>query len=318
MAPPLAARVLCGAALLAVASIVLTGRLAAQTAPFGHASVHVATAADPTHYRGLAAAVSSAILAGSGDVHVHVFVMPGQVRRVEALLACAGGGSAVSVREFDAQNRMRNVPVRFSRDLLEEYGNLASPMNYVRFYLAELLPSLDKVVYVDADVVFIKSPKALYDTSLLTDKHVVAAVPRPHKPVGKYLNVDHQAVQKQRPDLEASTPSFNAGVVVLRLDLWRERECTGQVEWWMQENGGNGIFKLGSQPPMLLAFAGRTEALHPRWNLDGLGHRRGAEVDEELQRGASILHWSGGKKPWADGGLHAEHWWPHFPQHCFG
>ena len=33
------------------------------------------------------------------------------------------------------------------------YGNLRSPLNFARFYLADLLPDADRVVYLDADAV---------------------------------------------------------------------------------------------------------------------------------------------------------------------
>ena len=85
-------------------------------------------------------------------------------------LACAAGkrhGSQVHVVEFDAATSLANVTVRAPRG--PSYGNLRSPLNFARFYLAALLPEAPKVVYLDADAVAARDVADLYDSALADD-----------------------------------------------------------------------------------------------------------------------------------------------------
>ena len=148
-----------------------------------------------------------------------------------------------------------------------------------------------------------------------------------------YVNVwDRKALPHWLPGL--SSPSFNAGVLVLNLRRWRERGTSHDFERIFGTYAGRAElqksaaptrpWRHGSQPPLLLRFL--REGLFPRstdvfllppeWNVDGLGHGcqsslfdRGsceARLEERLKR-AKILHYTGPHKPWFEAeGLPAE------------
>ena len=48
--------------------------------------------------------------------------------------------------------------------------NLESPLNFARFYMHRLFPTLRKVLYVDADVIVQGDVAELYDSSLPHDE----------------------------------------------------------------------------------------------------------------------------------------------------
>ena len=296
--------------------------------------VHVAVAGDRAHSVGLAATVASIFGAARdpGRVRAHVVVPARGGAEREALrraLACAAGkrhGSQVHVVDFDAATSLANVTLRAPRG--PSYGNLRSPLNFARFYLAALLPEAPKVVYLDADAVAARDVADLYDSALTDDARgaVVAAAPRRDQRVCYDANASRPgvfycdaprakaalaALGAKRPDRDLE--AFNAGVAVIHLARWRRLDLTAAFEAAMRAHATEGpLWRLGSNPPLILLAKGRFEALDPRWNCDGLGWKRPTDLNRAcLANGAFVWHWSGPKKPWTTHGLYRNLWWPH-------
>eukprot|EP01104_Vermistella_antarctica_P017080 TRINITY_DN5990_c0_g1_i1.p1 TRINITY_DN5990_c0_g1~~TRINITY_DN5990_c0_g1_i1.p1 ORF type:complete len:689 (+),score=146.34 TRINITY_DN5990_c0_g1_i1:293-2359(+) len=91
---------------------------------------------------------------------------------------------------------------------------------------------------------------------------------------------------------------FNAGFLVADLDRWRTSNCTGQLMDWMRLNYDHTLWKYGSQSPMLLVFHKNYVRMSDKWNFDTLGYTH-PHIRHRDITSARILHWSGGKKPWA-------------------
>ena len=206
------------------------------------------------------------------------------------------------------------------------YGNLRSPLNFARFYLADLLPDADRVVYLDADAVAVRDVADLYDGAFSgSASSVVAAAPRDQRVCydrnasrpGVFYCDDAAAKAALAalgfPDPEADLEAFNAGVLALHLGRWRSLGLTARFEDLMRAHAATPLRRLGSNPPLILIAArGRFEALDPRWNCDGLGWKRPGDLEPTcLGSGAFVWHWSGPRKPWARRGLYRQLWWPH-------
>ena len=104
--------------------------------------------------------------------------------------------------------------------------------NYLRFYLPELLPRVDKVVWIDADGLVFGDVGQLAEHALVGEhaRSRVAAVLRPQKTVTAATGL--LAAQLQLLGLSGVSPSapvFNAGLLVLGLAQWREEHVTLQV-----------------------------------------------------------------------------------------
>ncbi|CAD7958627.1 unnamed protein product [Amoebophrya sp. A25] len=174
------------------------------------------------------------------------------------------------------------------------HGNLTAPHNYVRFSLPRRLEkvrlhstspsraaaneieiiSVDKILYLDVDLIvqgdvteILVADDALHEESHTRDGtstvrsirsslHIapIAAVPRPN-PLSTFLyNWDHEKARHWQPVF--STPSFNAGVMLFDLELWRrldlETDLSDNVFRVSNEHGR--YWRLGSQPPLLSHF----------------------------------------------------------------
>ncbi|XP_073293237.1 probable galacturonosyltransferase-like 1 [Primulina huaijiensis] len=178
---------------------------------------------------------------------------------------------------------------------------LDCPLNYARNYLANLLPTcVQKIVYLDSDVVLVDDIGKLAATPLIND--AVLAAP-------EYCNANFTSYFTptfwSNPSLSLTFANrkpcyFNTGVMVIDLERWRAGDYTTKIVEWMELQKRIRIYELGSLPPFLLVFAGNIAPVDHRWNQHGLGGDNFLGLCRDLHPGpVSLLHWSGKGKPWA-------------------
>ncbi len=166
---------------------------------------------------------------------------------------------------------------------------------WYRVFLPELLPDVSRVLYLDADVLVLESVAPLWELEMASNQ--IAAV----------TNVlDPQSVE--RPTALRLAPGqryFNAGVMVLNLDLMRREGSSRAVcEYgrahadelaWRDQDALNAVLGAGRLP------------LHPRWNcMNGFlvfpwsAEVLGAEARADAIRNPAIRHFEGPGpyKPW--------------------
>ena len=130
---------------------------------------------------------------------------------------------------------------------------------------------------------------------------MVAAAPRDFKRVCDHLvNCGAAAVLARFADPARALHAFNAGVVVFDLDRWRVRRLAADVERWVATNAAADppIYRLGSNPPLVLAVGEDWARLDPRWNCMRGIHRQHPH-NTACWRDAFVRHYPGGAKPWA-------------------
>ncbi|KAG6419421.1 hypothetical protein SASPL_121643 [Salvia splendens] len=171
-----------------------------------------------------------------------------------------------------------------------EYGNenyhkldVLSPssvslLNHLRVYLPELFPDLNKVVFLDDDVVVQHDLSPLWDLDL--NQKVVAAV------------VDSWYENRC---------GWLCGVNVFDLQRWRKSNITEVYHQWLKLslNSGFELWHPGALPPVLLAFENHVHAIDHSWHISGLGYRYPL-VDKQILETAGVVHFSGPAKPWLE------------------
>ena len=91
-------------------------------------------------------------------------------------------------------------------------------------FLAKLLPDLDRVLYLDADVVVVDDLRALYATDL--GSNVVAAAPDLYR-----------QYRLAAFGLSGSQPYVNAGVLLIDLARWRRESLTDRLVRFVERSG---------------------------------------------------------------------------------
>jgi lipopolysaccharide biosynthesis glycosyltransferase len=166
---------------------------------------------------------------------------------------------------------------------------------WYRTFLPDLLPDVSRVLYLDADVLVLDSVAPLFDMDM-TSK-LVAAV----------TNVLGPEAVERPGALRIAHPKgyFNAGVMVLNLDLMRREESSRAICEFGRAHAEELVWRDQDALNVILG-ADRIE-LHPRWNcMNGMlvfpesADVLGAEALVEAIENPAIRHFEGPApyKPW--------------------
>ncbi|XP_077216565.1 hexosyltransferase GAUT11-like [Tasmannia lanceolata] len=169
-----------------------------------------------------------------------------------------------------------------------------SILNHLRFYTPEIYPLLEKVVFLDDDVVVQKDLTPLFSLDLHGNVNgaVETCLEAFHR-FYKYLNFSNPIIGSKF-DPQACGWAF--GMNVFDLIAWKKANVTARYHYWQEQNGDHSLWKLGTLPPGLLAFYGLTEPLDRRWHILGLGYD--SNIDDRLIESAAVVHYNGNMKPW--------------------
>ena len=169
-----------------------------------------------------------------------------------------------------------------------------SLLNHLRFYIPEVYPLLEKVVFLDDDVVVQKDLTRLFSLDLHGNVNgaVETCLEAFHR-YYKYINFSNPVISSKF-DPQACGWAF--GMNVFDLIAWRKENVTSRYHYWQEQNGDQMLWKLGTLPPALLAFYGLTETLDRRWHVLGLGYDM--NIDDRLIDSAAVIHFNGNMKPW--------------------
>ncbi|XP_021287077.1 probable galacturonosyltransferase 11 [Herrania umbratica] len=169
-----------------------------------------------------------------------------------------------------------------------------SLLNHLRFYIPEIYPQLEKIVFLDDDVVVQKDLTPLFSLDLHGNVNgaVETCLESFHR-YYKYLNFSNPVISSKF-DPQACGWAF--GMNVLDLIAWRKANVTARYHHWQEQNADRTLWKLGTLPAGLLAFYGLTEPLDRRWHVLGLGYD--LNIDNRLIESAAVVHFNGNMKPW--------------------
>lgn len=221
---------------------------------------------------------------------------------------------------------------------------LATPYNYVPYYLPQLLKDrdIDRIIYLDTDVVVKGDIEELYQKNL--GGYPAAAARDCSQRLGTYLNFNRlEEIQTRENGSKSWLPIkpfdeeecvYNRGVLVIDVKRWIQLNVTETIEWWIKESNkatekesnkaGKVLFTYGlSQPPFMLALYKNYKELELEWNVRGLGRDKFSQKELDFYAGlyerpnetpfvswesdhAKVLHFNGKFKPWKMGRMRSE------------
>ena len=209
-------------------------------------TLHIACAADDAYVPHTATMIRSVLDSEpEGAVCVHFLHGP-------RLSAEARAGLTAMVAKAGAE-------IEFAEVSDERVGGLRtgdgwpSPIWY-RVFLPELLSTLDRILYLDGDLLVLDSLRELWATDL-SDCYV-AAVTNIFQP--DHL---HHVENLGLPDPSAY---FNSGVLLMNLDALRRDDCAQSLLTYARANAER--LRCPDQDVLNVVLGERRLALHPRWN----------------------------------------------------
>ncbi|MEM9753026.1 MAG: glycosyltransferase family 8 protein [Planctomycetota bacterium] len=259
-------------------------------------SIHVAAAADSHGELPLAVMLDGLLRQMSPGRVVTLHVLDGGCDRV-AIERVVGGRATVVWHDLAAAAgpiaglpTVRHIP----------------PISYARLLLPDVLSELDRVLYLDADMVIKADIAELWDTG--TDSKAIAAVADPGMPtLGDDGCVGYASDELTNP---AARP-FNAGVMLMDLTCWRTQRFAERVIDFLRRHLSR--LNWADQDGLNVVLQGDWAERNLEWNvpiplLHGEEERDLTAVepfDTDPPFGVpAIYHLFGGHKPWNSGPSH--------------
>lgn len=255
------------------------------------ASLAVAVAADAEFCRQLAVTVHG-VSAHSGNIPTDIYVLhEGYDERLKARVERSVRDS-VTIHWIDAGSA-------------DDYAGIDLPdylptATLFRLRMLELVATqVPRLVFIDTDVVIRDSLAALRDVDLGAAP-LAAVRDAVHPWAASPGCLDWRAL-----GVPADMPYFNAGVMVISTEAWREREMGERTLQLLRARS----FNFGDQCALNVIVGGDWKPLDPRWNLQGGHHTPGSyawiteppgAIDAALASPA-IVHFTaftGHAKPW--------------------
>jgi lipopolysaccharide biosynthesis glycosyltransferase len=166
---------------------------------------------------------------------------------------------------------------------------------WYRCFLPELIPELDRIIYLDCDTLVTSSLQPLWDMPL--DGYLAAAVQN---------LVDEKVRTRQRElGFGDERPYFNSGVILMNLARMRAEDCTARLLDCSRTYGERSLWP--DQDVLNHVLGPQTLFLHPRWNTQNsffywpsAREVFGTQRLQEALENPAILHFEGPPevKPW--------------------
>ncbi|KAF7100921.1 hypothetical protein CFC21_102358 [Triticum aestivum] len=174
-----------------------------------------------------------------------------------------------------------------------------SILNHLRFYLPEIFPKLNKVLFVDDDIVVQQDLSPLWSVDLKGRVNgAVKTCGEVFHRFDRYLNFSNPLIAKK---FNRRACGWAYGMNMFDLSEWRRQNITAVYHYWQEQNEHRLLWKLGTLPAGLVTFWNNTYPLDRSWHLLGFGYKRNVNP-MDIER-AAVIHYNGNLKPWLEVGL---------------
>ena len=226
--------------------------------------------------------------------HFHILGLGLSEDNRHKLQKTAGKKHTVSFYDI-APELVNNLPY------LGEHTTIAAA-SYIRLFITDYLPDdIDKVLYLDCDMLVLKSLDELWHTPL--EGYALAAV----EDVIRYSEhwLDH----------DDSIGYFNAGMMLINLRYWREHNVKRQFMDFIDRYADQ--IRYHDQDVLNGTFFDKKILLYNKWNLfprflEKRYRDECPEYEKTCSRDPAIVHFVGRKKPWNTRSYH-----PYFPRYYY-
>jgi lipopolysaccharide biosynthesis glycosyltransferase len=162
---------------------------------------------------------------------------------------------------------------------------------YLRFLAAELLSDEPRCLYLDGDVIVRRSPAELLDLDIDTTLAAVQSRVAPY--VASPGGVKHWF----ELGLTGTAPHFNAGMLLMDLERWRDLRVTQRLTTFLDAYGDQ--IELGDQEAMNAVLAGDWTPVDRTWNYITHVTESFMQTPELEPPDPHIVHFAGRSKPWS-------------------
>ena len=151
---------------------------------------------------------------------------------------------------------------------------------YYRLLLPELCPEVDKLLYLDVDLIVKSSLRELFATDIKDN----------------YFAAVEDSLEELHCKRLGITTYCNAGVLLLNLKKWREDNLTEKIFDWMRNN--SDIIRLHDQDVVNCVCRDNILKIDKIWNCQTSKYTYSKDFVKNILPKAKIIHYVGEYKPW--------------------
>lgn len=178
--------------------------------------------------------------------------------------------------------------INIEENLFETYKNIGthsyiSLSTYYRLKLASILPEVDKILYLDCDVIVTESLSELFSTDI-SNYYAAGVIDTAMKSSGWV------------PELNGNK-YFNAGVLLFNLDKIRKDNIEKKFEEYTKNEFEN--IRVGDQQIINVVCQGKIKEVDSKWNVQSSNFVNRSDYTKSPK----IVHYIGRQKPWIFGSM---------------
>jgi lipopolysaccharide biosynthesis glycosyltransferase len=164
---------------------------------------------------------------------------------------------------------------------------------YSRFLIPELCSDYKQAIYLDCDIIVLSDIAHLFDKGI--DTKPIGAVP--------HVALPYQDTFVRSFDVRGDDIYFNAGILVIDIDLWKQKQYSKTIVQYCTNNIQNLTF--ADQDALNVLFWQNYHHLPGVWNVESRLYKEkllGLPQDQETNyrtQNPAIIHYTGPDKPWA-------------------
>lgn len=218
------------------------------------------------------------------DEHFRVFLLNNEIEKsdVESSEKILGGSGTLELVKIN-ETELDSAPTtdRYPKEI------------YYRIFAAKYLPKdIDRVLYLDPDLIVNNSIRALYDMDMGNNYFAAAS----H--IGNILHL----INEIRLDMGEESPYINSGVMLINLAQLRKEQSFGEVFDYIESHKSKLI--LPDQDIISGLYGDRIISLDPfKYNMTerlfAFRFQNGGRTSlKEVSKNAVIIHYCGRNKPW--------------------
>ncbi len=181
--------------------------------------------------------------------------------------------------KYDFNIKFLTIDQNLHKKFPQGKKNHITPAAYYRLLLPELCPDLDKLLYLDVDIIVKTSLAELFETDI-SDKYYAGVIDCDESIHLKRLGLKHYC---------------NSGVLVLNLKKWREDNITEKFFRFMREYPDKIV--LHDQDVINCVLRDGMLRLAKCWNVQ-VSLYEGSKEFVQMLPDARIIHYIGKHKPW--------------------
>jgi len=231
------------------------------------------------NYSKYAGVVIASILLSSKSNDLHFFVLD-------------GGISNENKEKILSLKKIRDCHIDFvyiDENLFKIYKDIGTH-SYIslsacyRLKIASLLPNIDKIIYLDCDVIVNSDISKLYNVDI-DDYYAAGVVDTAMKSSGWI------------PYLDVGNKYFNSGVLLFNLKKIRQDNIEIEFEKYTKENINS--IRVGDQQIINMVLQGKIKEVDSIWNVQSSNFINRSDYTNNPK----IVHYIGRQKPWIFGSM---------------